>query len=117
MNSLVVVCGAKTADELVKEWEGRSEFKGQYSVQRVDNADVMGPNQGGGAMTSLGQGLTVLVVSASATVRDALRGSAANKAPGITRDFIIQDVQDQDLIVQGQTDKAPGITRDFVVEE
>ena len=111
MNTLVVVCAGKTADELVKEWEGRAEFKGQYSVQRFDNADVLGPTPGGNSMASLGEGLTVLVVSASDTVRAALRGSAANKAPGITRDFVVEGQ------VEGQTDKAPGITRDFLVEE
>lgn len=117
MGTLVVACGAKTADELTKEWESRAELKGQYSVQRLDNADVLGPGQGGAAMTSLGQGVTVLIVTASGAVVDALRGSAVNKAPGITRDFIVPDAQDQDIIAQNQPDKAPGITRDFVAEE
>ena len=107
MNTLVLACGAKTADELIKEWEGRDDLKGKYTVQRIDNAEVLGPNPGGAAMASLGQELTVLVVSASGTVLNALRGSAANKAPGITRDFVVEE----------KSDKAPGITRDFVVEE
>lgn len=87
MNTLVIVCAATTADELVKEWGERSELKGQYSVQRFDNADVIGPTPGGAPMASLGQGLTVLVVSAGGAVRDALRGNAANKVPGINRDI------------------------------
>lgn len=91
MNTLVIVCAGKTADELVKEWDERGEMKGQYSVQRFDNADVLGPTPGGSPMATLGQGLSVLVVTASGAARDALRGSAANKAPGITRDFMPEE--------------------------
>ena len=88
MHTLVVVSSLKTADEIVKQLAEKVNFKGQYSVTRLDNAEVLGPNAAATAMTTVGKGLTVLVLSVTTAVKDEIGQIVANKAPGMTRDII-----------------------------
>lgn len=83
MQTLIAILPASAADELVKQLEETAEFKGQYSVVRVESADILG--------LAAGEGMVGLVISVSGAVKDKLKGTAVNKVPGMHRDFIPED--------------------------